>query len=308
MFRMGERIQLTSDFGVLTLATRGDYLKAIGLALSLRVTNPGVPTAVACHPDLFPLLKPYFTHLVEEVKGLKGFAHKVFLDQYTPFKQTLFLDSDVLVFQDLRPHIEMWPHQPYTACGVMKRDGVSLFGLRREPVLKRLSLNEMVCIDGAGHAYFEKPACRPIFERARHVTENYSEYGGGAVYADEDAMNIVMTEMGLKPAPYNSFFSRYASAKKGTLKMDAGQGVCNFVAADSGEKFAPCMMHFAADEAPLAYGYQLHRLYAQFNASGPGLWQMVFGDIYKSQVKPKIRRAVRDHAPWLFEMIKKKKP
>jgi hypothetical protein len=302
---MDRKIQLTNDFGVLTLATKGDYLKAIGLALSLRVSNPGLPTAVACHPDLFPFLKPYFSHLIEEVKGLKGFAHKVFLDRYSPFRQTLFLDSDVLVFQDLKRHIERWPHQSYTACGVMKREGVSLFGLRRDLVLERLNLVEMVCIDGAGHAYFEKPACHAVFERARHVTENYPEFGNGAVYADEDAMNIVMTELGMQPAPYNSFFSRYLSAKKGTLKMNAGQGVCSFVAADTGQDFSPCMMHFAADEAPLAYGYQLQCLYAKFSVSGRGLWKMVAGDMYKSQLKPKVRRLVENSAPWLFALIKK---
>jgi hypothetical protein len=305
MFRMGEKIQLTSDFGVLTLATRGDYLKAIGLALSLRVSNPGVPTAVACHPDLFPLLKPYFNHLVEEVKGLKGFAHKVFLDQYSPFRQTLFLDSDVLVFQQLRKHIELWPWQPYTACGEMIRGGVSSFGLDRQRVLRRLNVNEMVCIDGAGHAYFEKPACHNLFERARYITANYEEYGFGAVYADEDAMNMVMTEMYLKPAPYNRFFSRYLSVRKGTINMDARIGVCGFVTAHTGEVLEPCMMHFAADEAPLAYGYQLRCLYKKFQVPSTGLWGMVLGDMYKGRIKPKVRRVIRNNLPWLLRLFKK---
>ncbi|OYV43651.1 MAG: hypothetical protein B7X10_06355, partial [Burkholderiales bacterium 21-58-4] len=54
------------NFGVLTLATPNDHLKAIGLALSLRVSNPGVPTAVACSPAVGSLLEPYFDHVIAE--------------------------------------------------------------------------------------------------------------------------------------------------------------------------------------------------------------------------------------------------
>jgi len=91
-----------ASFGFLTLATRADYLKAIGLSLSLEVSNPGVPRAVACSEDLFPLLEHYFDFLVPEVKGLKGFAHKVYLDVYTPFSKTMFLTLMSWCFSALR--------------------------------------------------------------------------------------------------------------------------------------------------------------------------------------------------------------
>ena len=92
-------------FGILTLATPDDYRKAIGLALSLRVSNPGVPTAVACSPKLSTRLAPYFDRVIDEDPTLRGFVHKVHLDRYSPFDDTFFFDSDVLVFRDLKPKV-----------------------------------------------------------------------------------------------------------------------------------------------------------------------------------------------------------
>jgi hypothetical protein len=74
------------------MATPNDVLKAVGLAFSLRISNPGVPLAVACSPKLRPLVEPHFDHVIDEQPGLKGFVHKVYLDRYSPFEETLFLD------------------------------------------------------------------------------------------------------------------------------------------------------------------------------------------------------------------------
>lgn len=279
-----------ASFGFLTLATRADYLKAIGLSLSLEVSNPGVPRAVACSEDLFPLLEPYFDFLVPEVKGLKGFAHKVYLDVYTPFSKTMFFDSDVLVFQRVEEHIKAWPAQPYNACGKWLADGVSAFGLDRAKVAKRLGVSKLVCIDGAGHAYFDKLESFPIFERARYITEKYDEFGDGAKYADEDVINMVMTEFGLEPSAYGKFFSRYLSAKPGSLKMDASRASCSFISAETGEKFEPCMMHFAADEAPFVYTIELWRLFRANNVSARGLWSLGLGDIYRRYARGHLSR------------------
>ena len=81
------------SFGVLTLATAGDYRKAIGLALSVRVSNPGVPIAVACAPNMRDLLAPYFDHLIDKDPSLFGYVHKIHLDRYSPFEETFFFDS-----------------------------------------------------------------------------------------------------------------------------------------------------------------------------------------------------------------------
>ena len=284
---------MSEDFGILTLATPNDYLKAIGLALSLKVSNPDVKTAVACSSKIFPILRPYFDHLIEERRGLRGFAHKVYLDHYSPFKSTLFFDSDIIVFKPVRDFIHTWPAQPYVACGKWMTGGVSAFGLDRVAVIKRLGVERLVGIDGAGHALFHAETSTPLFDRAREITENYSQYAGQAKYADEDAMNMAMTEFGMVPAEYGQFFARYCSARPGTMEIDARIGLCRFMDAESGDVFEPCMIHFAADEAPIPYTYQLWLLFGKFGVPRSELLSLGVKDWFNREIYLQLHRLKR---------------
>jgi hypothetical protein len=282
-------------YGFLTLATHKDYLKAIGLALSLRVSNPGVPIAVACSPSVAVLLRPHFDHVIEENPSLRGFEHKVHLDKYTPFRETVFFDSDVLVFKEVRPYLTDWGPRAYTACGSKLRDGISSFGLDRQAVLAKLGKAELVVIDGAGHAAFRMPEAGPVFDLARQITARYSDYAGDAIYADEDAMNIAMTLLDLEPAPYGDFFARHLSARPASLRMDPSRGLCEFIAADTGKPFAPCMVHFANNEAPIPYARYLTRLFRRFSVPTKGVWRQAVSDLYTSEVRDRASR----HLGWL---------
>ncbi len=270
--------QNVSQFGILTLATPNDYLKAIGLALSVRVSNPGVPIAVACSAKVRPLLEPYFDHVIEEQKGLRGFVHKVWLDKYSPFEETMFFDSDVFVFKSVKPYVDDWRKHAYTATGKMLATGKSTFGMDRVEMLRQLGKPSLVVIDGAGHAYFRKPDCFAIFDTARDVTARHREIMGPIPYADEDVMDYVMTQYDLPPMPMPDFFSRYRSAVPGTVQLDPGRGHCEFVFKDTGKVMHPCMMHFAANEAPVTYHWKLFKLFRQFGVKAPGLWASAVKD------------------------------
>lgn len=285
------------SFGILTLCTQDDYLKAIGLALSLKVSNPGVPLAVACNPPhLKPLLAPHFDFVIDQRPDVRGFAQKVHLDHYTPFDRTLFLDSDILVFKSVAPFIKEWGDVPYVATGRYVTGGFSSFKFDRNALLQRMGWGRMVCIDGAGHAYFCKPECETIFNRAREITANYKEIAGDIRYADEDVMNIVLTEFGIVPPSRHPFFSRHLSAKRGTLEMDASLGKCHFVQAGSslkGQPYEPCMMHFAVNEAPLAYTRQLFKLFSKFGLPTKGLfkfWAVLF---WKRHIEFPLHKALK---------------
>ena len=275
-------------FGILTLATPNDYLKAIGLALSVRVSNPGVPIAVACPARARPLLEPYFDHVIEERPGLRGFMHKVYLDHYSPFEETMFFDSDVLVFKPVQPYVDVWRVHPYTATGKMMSTGKSAFGMDRADMLRQLDKKELVVIDGAGHAFFRKPACRDIFDAARDVTARHKAIMGDIRYADEDVMDYVMTKFGIPPMPKPDFFSRYVSAKPGTMNLDASRAVCEFVFRDTGEQMHPCMMHFAANEAPFSYHWQLRKLFRKFGVKTDGLLRSALHDFYERSIRTRL--------------------
>jgi len=274
-----------TSFGVLTLASSSDYLKAIGLALSLRISNPGVPIAIACSRKLEPLVAPYFDYVIEEQAGLRGFEHKVHLDEYTPFETTFFLDSDVLVFKPLKPYVALWGHPAYSATGSYQTTGFSSFGLDRASVLKKIGFERLTVIDGAGHACFHVQESKPLFDLARTITANYKDYAGDIKYADEDAVAIAMTMLQMPPAPYGDFFSRYLSAKPGTLELDASRAHCHFIAQDTKLPFSPCMMHFAANEAPIAYTRELYRLFRNQGIATDGLLALGMEDAWMTYVK-----------------------
>lgn len=281
------------SFGVLTLATPKDYQKAIGLALSLRVSNPGVPVAVACSPRVGQRVAPYFDYVIEEDPALRGFVHKVHLDRYTPFEETFFFDSDVFVFRPLDDILPDWRRHPYTACGIYVSGGISSFGLERRPLLARLGKRRLVQIDGAGHAYFRKPDCHRVFALAREITANYRDYAGDIPYADEDAMDIAMTVLDLPPMPPGEFFSRYCSGRRGSVEMDASAGFCRFIATQTEEMQHPYMMHFAGNEAAFVYARQLHRLFRRFGVDTRGLLGTAFEDFYVREIMWPLKRAVK---------------
>lgn len=284
------------NFGILTLATPSDYKKAIGLALSARVSNPGTPLAVACAPKVGQQLAPFFDHVIPENPKLKGFEHKVHLDRYSPFETTFFFDSDVLLFKDVRDTLTTWPVQSYIAKGEIRDTGFSSFGLDRAKVLQKIGMQHLTTIDGAGHALFRKPACFEVFDLAREVTAHYADYAAGATYADEDALAIVMTLMDLKPYMGHDFFSRYISIKTGTVQMDASKGVCSFTEVSTGETMTPYMMHFAANEAPFPYALQLFKLFRTNGVGTEGLIKEAAKDFYNQRIlwplKGKIKRVL----------------
>ena len=280
-------------FGILTLSTKNDYRKAIGLALSARISNPNVPLAVVCQEGIVELLTPYFDHVIVEKKNLKGFRHKVYLDIYSPFENTFFFDSDVLLFRNLFDITVLWGKQSYTAAGQYLNDGFSSFGLDRRSALAETGKSNFVVIDGAGHAFFTAPRCKEVFDLARLITDRHEEFCGKIPYADEDVMDIVMTKLDLEPAAYADFFSRYLTAVPGTLKLDATLGQCEMVARHSGEFMRPYMMHFAANEAPFPYALQLYKLFKLNKVDTTGLFMKALSEWIEMEIVRPLKRGVK---------------
>jgi hypothetical protein len=243
-----------------------------------------------------PLLAPYFDYIVDKDPLLHGYLHKLHLDRYSPFQQTFYFDSDVLIFRRLDEVLPAWSSQPYTACGNYLASGTTAFGLDRQRVLNKIGATNLVHIDGAGHCYFRKPECHAVFDLARDIVANYQQYGlisigtvqsalGDLRFADEDVMDIAMTIMNLKPMPHEEFFSRHCSGKNGSVVMKTEKAECQFISVTTGQLQRPHMMHFAMMEAPFAHALQLRRLFKAFNVSTRGLWRLATSDYLVTHLK-----------------------
>ena len=152
-------------------------------------------------------------------------------------------------------------------------------------VLKKIGKPQLVVVDGAGHAFFRQPHCTTVFDLAREITREHKNYAGDIPYADEDVINIAMTMLDLQPAPFTDFFARYMSAMPGTMEMDATKSLCRFVAVQNGQPFEPCMVHFAANEASVAYTCQLFALFRKFGVPTRGLLLIGAADFYEREIK-----------------------
>ena len=103
-----------------------------------------------------------------------------------------------------------------------------------------------------------------------------------------------MTMLNLKPIPHGEFWSRYCTAKKGSIVMNAAEGECRFQSATSGKLQRPHMMHFADREVPFAHARQLRGLFEKFNVSTEGLIRDALKDYYITKIKWPLKRVIKE--------------
>ena len=249
---------MPNNIGILTSATDRDYKKAIGLSLSLKNSGNFYNTAVVCNKRIASKLSKYFNEIIIERSDIRGFTHKLYLDQYSPYDRTLFLDADILAFKKLNYIFDKLSGIPYAARGFFVNGGKSSFGFDRDEVLKDINKTRLVCIDGAGHAYFEKPQCHKVFDTAREIMINYAKYTSGHL-ADEDIMGVAMTIHNLNPFENDQVVGSPWHAVKKSLHMDINSNTIRYVDKISGET-SPCIIHFMDKATPFLYAVQLVKL------------------------------------------------
>lgn len=261
-----------SDCGVLTMCYDADWQKAIAMRFTLKARCPHLPVAVVAPLSLRPRIEPYFDFFIEEKPGIRGFRHKLYLDEYSPFERTFFLDADMFVMRDLRELMEEWAGSGFAVRGRPRTGGISSFGLDRKRIMDRLGKQEFYCVGGAGHYYFEKPACAPIFERAREVLNDYASWAPGARVADEDIFGIVMTERGHAPIRSKQIVGFVNAAKPETLDFDPLQGRCSYTDLD-GDDLQPYLMHFPRNMTPWTYHKMMRRICLTFDGPAGIPWR-----------------------------------
>jgi len=274
---------MNEDFGVLTLATKKDYVKAIAMAYSFRISNPGIPICIVCSKEIAEEVKNYFDHIVIERNDIKGFAHKIFLDQYSPFKKTFFIDADMLVYKNILPMIKDWGEKRYAAGGIIRTGGISSFGLDRQYVLEKIGKEEFSAICGAGHAYFEKPQCQEVFDLGRKIMENYHDYANPCRFADEDVMGIALTILGIKPMNSTGYFGMPCHAIKYSFKSDVKNQKCSYIDGKHG-KTSPVAVHFAAMQTPFIYAREQQKILHKNKINVKGIWKIALKDAFTTKI------------------------
>ncbi len=251
--------------GVLTLAFGKpvflDLAKA--LARSLRLHDPSVSRAVvtdSSDPELLGLFDIKIDH--NPAYG-SDVGQKLFLDLYSPFDETLFIDSDCLVVRKLDPFWVAFRDNDFGACGRrILRAGEKDEFVDVDRVLAHFGLSGLPKFNG-GIYYFKKtPGAAAVFETARGLIDRAGELGfrtfrGGGL-ADEALYSVAMalhkiplTDM----APGGMWTPLNATSP---LVIDTVRGECHF--AKAGEPVKPEIMHFTSMTDSFVYLRECRRL------------------------------------------------
>jgi len=169
--------EIQGRIGFLTMAFGAPrYLRqAENLALSLRLHMPNVPLAIVTDVE-GPL--SLFDKIIrlDKSRGM-GVVQKVFMDSYSPFHDTLFIDSDCIVTCPFWGELEEIMRYSFTVVGVTYHpdDKVKFIDLKN--TLIALKIDRFPGFNG-GIYYFTRDATSgKVFEYARGILGRWQSLG-----------------------------------------------------------------------------------------------------------------------------------
>lgn len=164
-------------FGILTIA-QGEkrYINmAKMLALSLKINDPNIRRAVVTDaPDdefrgFYDICIPY-----EPAYG-KGLNQKLHLDKYSPFDETLFIDSDCLAVKPLGPAVALCSEHLFAVFGDQVTSGEWYMDVAA--MCKKFGCPSLPMFNGGTYYFKGSETATKIYNQARKLKENYTENG-----------------------------------------------------------------------------------------------------------------------------------
>ena len=173
---------MTGPRNILTIAT-GKKLyvdMAVNLARSFWLWNAGAGIAfylATDQPELVPDDVKHYINIIPVKPGElgEGFSSKLHLDKLAPAGQTLFIDSDCLVYGSLEPVFEKFKGHSVSVVGGYISGG-EWFG-DIAAICKKFNIKQMPKFNG-GIYYLENGAkAAKVYELARRLETQYDEIG-----------------------------------------------------------------------------------------------------------------------------------
>lgn len=247
--------------GVLTIAQgERQYIDlAKNLAISLSVHNPDLKKALVTDSEDPELKKLYDIVIpVDNSIGI-GFLQKLYIRDYTPFDETLFIDVDCLVVRDIN---FLW--EPFRKCDVSvigkKVFEGELFGFPLLDIQNRLDLKYVISFNGGVYYFKKNEKAKMIFDKSKDIVKNYDNYNIVKVrgeIADEPLMSLAMGIYNQEPVDDHGKGMYTPVGQSGQFKMDVLKGYCKFI--KSGIEVSPAIMHFGFGHTQ-AFHYRRERM------------------------------------------------
>jgi hypothetical protein len=198
-----------------------------------------------------------------------GLLQKLWLVEYSPFAQTLFIDADALVVRDLAFLWDLFEGRAVAAIGENYLTEGFWFG-DIATRCARFQLPAVPAFNG-GLYYFERgPAATRIFADARLLAEHYDEHGftrmGNGAVNEEVVLSVAIAR-----DPHGELVDDGARAMRtplginGGMHIDVLRGIGRF--SKYGRPVEPAVIHFCGDWAQ-RFPYRRERMKLTLSAAG----------------------------------------
>jgi hypothetical protein len=252
--------------GLLTIGIGKRYaLQARYLALSCIINSSHTLRAVITdYPDL---LKRYFDIIIPYTGSMGDpFAIKTRLYQYTPFNNTLFVDADSLVVNDIEGFWKFLDEQPFVYAGDLLDRGIWYLDI--EKIIKRFTLPWFPQFNSGMFLFNNSEISGNIFETASYYMENHQKenikmsYFRGTSLPDEPFLAIALAKYEVKPVEDYGRFSR-SLIDASNIRLDITKRIA-FYTKDKKIVF-PQIVHFCGRFGNFFYRWEKLKLFFYFN-------------------------------------------
>ena len=236
------------DRGVLVLAygaKRFIHMAKV-LARSLAIHSPDIARAVVTDSS-DPGLVDLYDHVIEFRPELgSGLMQKVYLDAYSPFRETLFIDSDCLVIRDISYLWEVFRETPFGVVGTKQSSGDCTFHPRVEALLEQLERPWLPVFNGGLYFFRTDEVSRAVFHTARDMMHALDDYGLTRIdgqFNEETAFAVSMSRLGVEPVTDDGSVMRCTYYLFGRLRLDVVRNVCEFFCRKTDSLVEPAIVH-----------------------------------------------------------------
>ncbi len=163
--------------GILTIA-QGEkrYIEmAKILALSLIQTNPNIKRAIISDAPKKEFEKLYDIYIPYNERFGKGLSQKLYLDKYSPFDETLFIDADCLVVNELDKIIELCRKHAFVVFGSQINSGEWYMNVSK--MCEKFNVPSIPLFNGGTYFFNNKIIAGNIYNQARELKNSYEELG-----------------------------------------------------------------------------------------------------------------------------------
>jgi hypothetical protein len=239
-----------TGLGFITIAMGHEkYLRqARILSLSLRRNMPGVPLAIVTDSQSLAAYADIIIPANCEIPV--GVLHKVFLDKYTPFSETFFIDSDCVVTRPFLKELEQIRKFDFTPAmeKFTPADGKDEYIEDLPAILKLIGGEKYPKFNGGIYFFKDGELSSSVFRIAREIHSNYRRYGIKAFDksgpGEETVFALALSQLGLLDLYHDEGrLMRTPTGLKGKISIDPLGGGCTFERYDG--VVSPAICHFA---------------------------------------------------------------